>query len=146
MLPAPILEFVAAQHVLGLATLADGEPWAASCFYALHAAGGALLILTSDDTRHGAAMRAEPRVAGTIAGQPRSVASIRGLQFQALARCLDGAAADEAMALYVRRHPIARLHRAPIWRLELQALKYTDNRLGFGSKLQWRREPPSSAG
>lgn len=138
-LPAPILAFVRDYHVLSLATWHAGELWAASCFYAVDEAHTALLILSSEQTRHGLAMRQHSEVAGTIAGQPKLIPAIRGVQFRATALLLDGPEQDAAYALYCQRHPIARLQRSAIWRLDLQEVKYTDNRKIFASKQTWLR-------
>ena len=46
-------------------------------------------------------------------------------------------------ARYVNRFPIARMLRAPVWEIRPDELKFTDNTLGFGSKLHWLRHPDS---
>ena len=84
-------------------------------------------------------MLAHPQVAGTIAGQPRTIAKIRGIQFSAHATLLEGDAAEAAYALYCRRHPVARLKRGAPWRLALRQVKFTDNALGLGNKTLWQR-------
>lgn len=53
---------------------------------------------------------------------------------------LEDAAGAEAYELYCQRHPIARLKRSAVWRLDLQQLKYTDNALLIGNKTHWQRE------
>lgn len=138
-LPSAIADFLREQHVVGLATLVEGEPWAASCFYAFDETDVSLVLMSSVRTRHGIAMLEHPRVAGTVAGQPSAIAQIRGIQFLADAHLLAGEAADAARALYCRRHPIARLMDSGIWRLTLAEIKYTDNAKLFGSKTRWRR-------
>lgn len=139
-LPDNICRFIQRQHVVGLATLLAGEPWAASCFYAFDPAGINLIILTDPATGHGQAMLATPRIAGTIAGQPKLIPKIQGIQFMAEACLLAGQEADVAYGQYCRRHPIARLKRADVWRLTLQQIKFTDNSLLLGSKTRWARE------
>lgn len=140
-LPEAISRFLAANHVVGLATVLAGEPWAASCFYALEVETPALLILSDEATRHARAMLASPRVAGSIAGQPEALREIRGIQFTARAERLTGDAAQLASEHYWARHPLARLQQAPIWRLTLDEIKYTDNALVFARKTLWQRTP-----
>lgn len=137
--PAPIRRFILKHHVLSLATVVADEPWAASCFYALDEARASLIILSASSTLHGAAMLSCPQVAGTIAGQPRLIPMIRGIQFRARAILLDGEDDRAAMEIYCRRHPVARIRRSSAWRLELASIKFTDNSQTFGSKLEWAR-------
>ena len=46
-------------------------------------------------------------------------------------------------ARYVNRFPIARMLRAPVWEIRPDELKFTDNTLGFGTKLHWLRHSDS---
>ena len=142
-LPATIRDFIISHHVLSLATCGDDGPWAASCFYAFDEPGAALLILSSSETRHGRHMLDRPQVAGTISGQPEALRDIRGLQFTAHATLLDRTERNEALRLYCARHPLARLHASPVWRLALDQLKFTDNRRLFGHKTRWSRDDGS---
>lgn len=143
-LPDNIRRFIQRQHVVGLATLFEGEPWAASCFYAFDAESVALIILSDPATRHGQAMLATPRIAGTIAGQPKLIPKIQGIQFTAEACLLRGQAAETAYGQYCQRHPIARLKRSEVWQLALLQIKFTDNSLLQGSKTHWQRDTATS--
>ena len=40
---------------------------------------------------------------------------------------------------YLKRFPYAALMKTSLWILELERVKFTDNRLGFGNKLHWER-------
>ncbi len=142
-IPAGIARFIRENHVLSLATILDRRPWAASCFYAFDEDGARLIILTEPSTLHGLAMHANQEVAGTIAGQPRVITDIQGIQFRAHASLLSNDAAIDARQLYCRRHPAARLKPAPVWQLLLAELKFTDNSLVFGRKTLWQREAES---
>ena len=139
-LPASIRKFLLRHHVVGLATIWNGEPWAASCFYAFDEARLALVILSDEHTRHGMAMRDHPSVAGTIAGQPTFIPKIQGIQFVAQVQKLNEEEQAQAYALYCERHPIARLKRSTVWQLRLQEIKFTDNSVLLGSKTHWQRE------
>lgn len=142
-LPSTISSFLFEHHVVGLATASVGVPWAASCFYAFDCVSVSLLVLSSEKTRHGAAMLDSGVVAGTIAGQPTSISDIRGIQFVANAELLQNAAADEGYRFYCVRHPIAKLSRSSVWRLSIGELKYTDNARLFGKKTCWKRDGSS---
>jgi uncharacterized protein YhbP (UPF0306 family) len=43
------------------------------------------------------------------------------------------------------RQPLSdrQMLRAPVWEIRPDELKFTDNTLGFGSKLHWLRHPDS---
>lgn len=138
-----ILSFIDANNVLTLCTAGGDVPWAASCFYVFDAEAMVFLCLSDGGTRHGAEMADNPRVAGAIAAQGVTVSKIKGLQFSAYASLAEGQEEERGLALYYRRFPFARLHRAPLWRLAADLLKLTDNSFGFGAKFYWRRESPA---
>lgn len=73
-------------------------------------------------------------VAGTVNGQPKTVALIRGVQFKGEIRRLEGEESDLARQAYNRRFPVARMLSAPVWEIRLDEIKFTDNTLGFGKK------------
>ncbi len=55
-------------------------------------------------------------VAGTVNGQPKTVALIRGVQFKGEIRRLEGEESDLARRAYNRRFPVARMLSAPVWK------------------------------
>lgn len=134
-----ILKFIRNNHVVSIATVDAGRPWAASCFYAFCEERVCLILLSSQATRHAQAMLANPQIAGTIAGQPESITQIRGVQFLAQTRLLHGEEARQAFDDYCRRHPVACLKRSDVWQIALQEIKFTDNTRLFGSKTLWKR-------
>ena len=78
-LPANIAAFFAANRVISIAAAHAGEVWSACCFYVFDADAARLIILTSQNTRHGAMMAASPRIAATTPASrrvsPKSAAS-----------------------------------------------------------------------
>lgn len=138
-LPETMVEFIKSMHVLSLAVLDREGLWSANCFYAFDAEQAALVILTSLDTRHGTAMRDHPHISGTISAQPSNIRDIRGIQFSAIAERLENTARYDALSLYTSRHPLAKLKKTDVWYLQLQQLKFTDNRYLFGHKTHWNR-------
>jgi len=143
--PEAIRKFILANHVVGLATSNGGQPWAASCFYAFNTETSALILLTSCDTRHAQGMLASANVAGTISGQPCSILKIRGIQFLAKARLLEGEAAERAYRIYCGRHPIAQLRKSDVWMLDFEGIKFTDNSRVFADKTLWHRQDTDSS-
>lgn len=134
-----ITHFIGKQHVLTLCAGNGLDMWCANCFYVFDAEQMALWLMTETHTRHGELMLQNARVAGTIAPKPKTIALIRGVQYRAEAVMLSGDEEALARARYCKRFPIAKVMKAPVWQLNLQEVKMTDNTLGFGKKLHWTR-------
>ncbi|EKM7774369.1 YhbP family protein [Salmonella enterica] len=130
--------WLAKQHVVTWCVHHEGELWCANAFYLFDAQNVALYLLTDDKTRHAQMSGACAPVAGTVNGQPKTVARIRGVQFKGEIRRLEGQESDAARNL--RRFPVARVLPAPVWEIRLDEIKFTDNTLGFGKKLHWLRD------
>ncbi|EGG6883591.1 YhbP family protein [Salmonella enterica] len=128
------------QHVVTWCVHHEGELWCANAFYLFDAQNVALYLLTEDKTRHAQMSGARAPVAGTVNGQPKTVARIRGVQFKGEVRRLEGQESDAARKAYLRRFPVARVLPAPVWEIRLDEIKFTDNTLGFGKKLHWLRD------
>ncbi|PJO77272.1 hypothetical protein GJV52_04450 [Neisseria brasiliensis] len=141
-LPHNMAKFLQRNHVVSIATQSStGELWSACCFYVFDEANAQLIVLTSQTTQHGSNMAAQPRIAGTISGQPDSITKISGIQFQAQAKCLtDEAERKAAVALFYHAHPVARAMKSDVWALRLDKVKFTDNKLVFAQKTHWTRE------
>ncbi|EPK7359086.1 YhbP family protein [Kluyvera intermedia] len=137
---AAISRWLAKQHVVSWCVAREGELWCANAFYVYDPQRVAFYLLSEETTRHGQMTGKQAPVAGTVNGQPKTVALIRGVQFKGEIRLLEGDEAAEKRALYVRRFQVARVLSAPVWELRLDELKFTDNTLGFGKKLHWLRD------
>ncbi|ROU12985.1 hypothetical protein EB837_14085 [Kluyvera ascorbata] len=135
-----ISRWLAKQHVVSWCVAKEGQLWCANAFYVYDPQRVAFYLLSEETTRHGQMTGQQAPVAGTINGQPKTVALIRGVQFKGEIRLLSGEEAEEKRALYVKRFPVARMLSAPVWELRLDELKFTDNTLGFGKKLHWLRD------
>ena len=140
---AAISRWLGKQHVISWCVASDGELWCANAFYVYDSQNVAFYLLSDDHTRHGQMAGPHAKVAGTVNGQPKTVARIRGVQFKGEIRRLSGHEEETMRARYVSRFPIARMLRAPVWEIRPDELKFTDNTLGFGTKLHWLRHPDS---
>lgn len=128
------------QHVVSWSVAKEGELWAACAFYLYDRDNVAFYLLSEETTRHAQMSGPRATVAGTVNGQPKTVALIRGVQFRGEIRLME---ADEGAPIrerYYRRFPMARVLSAPLWEIRLDELKFTDNTLGFGKKMRWLRE------
>ena len=134
-----ISRWLAKQHVVTWCVHREGELWCANAFYLFDAKKVVFYVLTEEKTRHAQMTGQQAKVAGTVNGQPKTVALIRGVQFKGEIRRLDGEESDARRKLYTRRFPVAAALKAPVWEIRLDELKFTDNTLGFGKKLHWLR-------
>lgn len=136
-----INKFIRKNHVLSLnVILPDNKLWACNTFYVFDEQPMYLYLLSELKTDHAKAMLKQPQVAGTISVTPKTVARIQGIQFQAKAIQLQKEQAEQAYTQYYSVFPFARMIKAPIWALQLEYIKMTNNLLGFASKIYWRKE------
>ena len=137
MLPEKkITSFIARHHVLTLATAtADGMPYCAACFYAYDKERNVIVFTTDDTTTHGQQMIANANVACAINLETRVVGKVQGLQICGVVRRGD----EQDKSTYIKRFPYAAVAPLNIWAIEPSFMKLTDNTLGFGKKLIWKR-------
>lgn len=137
--------FLAAHHVMSLATLGADGPHATSLFYACD---GLMLIWVSEpQSQHSREIAADPRVAATVAPDYSDFAAIRGLQITGAAHQI--VAAEEKMRHVTQleaRYPfLGQLAGAPlklreayarteVYRLRPARMVLIDNTQYFGHK------------
>jgi hypothetical protein len=132
-----IVKFIKKHHVLTLATCAENIPWCASCFYVFDEDHTTFIFTSEKDTRHIKEMENNKVIAGTIALETKITGKIRGIQFSGTVTELKNTDYKAARKKYIKRFPVAAFTKTPLWRINLNFIKMTDNRLGFGKKLIW---------
>jgi uncharacterized protein YhbP (UPF0306 family) len=148
-----MVRFLKVHHVLTLSTFSDQGSWTAHCFYAFVRDSAALVFTTGPETRHGREMLQNPTVSGGIMLETKMVGKIRGIQLTGKAcPCHDTSDKGtppgghtlltwaEARNAYLKRFPFALAAKLDLWILTVDYIKMTDNRLGFGKKIEWTRE------
>jgi len=128
-----IESFIGDHHLLSLATMGE-ELWCTSLFYAYDSDNIAFIVATDPKTLHGSHIRLNASVAGTVALETSMVGKIQGIQFSGIMRHY-----QEGEELYFKAFPFARVMNPTLWKIRLDTIKMTDNRLGFGKKLMWKR-------
>ncbi|MCX6073699.1 MAG: hypothetical protein NTY39_05190 [Campylobacterales bacterium] len=128
-----IESFIGEHHLLSLATIGE-EIWCTSLFYAYDSDNVAFIVATDPQTLHGSHIRLNTSVAGTVALETSMVGKILGIQFSGIMRHY-----QEGEALYFKAFPFARVMNPTLWKIRMDEIKMTDNRLGFGKKLIWKR-------
>ncbi|HEY0132638.1 MAG TPA: hypothetical protein VGB85_01125 [Nannocystis sp.] len=160
---SPLMDMLRERWVLTLATspganAVDPEPripYPTPLFYAVaDLPGPPLLVFASrPDSTHGRHLGDGPTaVAAGLYLESEAVAELRGVQLRGEVVRVAGAPAAAGLipvlrAAYVGRHPAADALLRPGARDELYVLavtwaKLTDNRRGFGHKLEWRFTTP----
>ena len=135
-----IVKFINKHHVLTLATCSENEPWCSNCFY-IYLEDLNLFVFTSDDsTKHIQDILTQDLVAGSIVLETSVIGKIRGIQFQGIIWKPEKQLLKKVKTAYLKKFPIAMLMKTSLWVVEPSLLKFTDNRLGFGKKLIWRKK------
>lgn len=129
-------KFISKHHLLSLATFGEFL-WCCSAFYAFDEDTGAFVIASDEQTVHIQNAKINIRVAGTIAQETKIVGKIQGIQFSGTISDVEDKREKE---LYLKRFPYALAMNPTLWKIELDTIKMTDNTLGFGKKLMWKRE------
>ena len=135
-----VIEFICRHHVFTLATSSENKPYTCSCFY-VYLEIENLFVFTSDkQTRHIGDVENNKQVAGAVALETSMIGKIQGIQFTGIISELEGEILNLATSAYLKKFPIAHLKDLLLWGVEPDFIKMTDNRLGFGKKLIWRKE------
>lgn len=129
-----IVAFIDRHHLLSLATIGE-RLWCCSMFYAFDPEEVAFVVASDESTEHMRNVMGNDAVAGTVALETKTVGKIQGIQFAARVRKAD----EESQRLYYTRFPYARVMNPTLWVITLDEIKMTDNTLGFGKKLNWKR-------
>jgi uncharacterized protein YhbP (UPF0306 family) len=140
MIDERIIRFFRRHHVLTIATTVDNEPWCANCFYVYLVDENALVFTTDLETRHGREFLKNSLVAGSVVLETSILGKIRGIQFQGIVTEPDGDLAEKVRDAYLKRFPVAMLMETRLWIVKLTHIKMTDNKLGFGKKIVWKKE------
>ncbi len=134
-----IENYISESKILTIATSVNDTPYCANCFYVFDEKNKLLIFLSDDKTRHITEALANKNVAGTIDKEVTTVAKIQGLQFTGEFINPDETQQEDFYKIYYDKFPFARAKPSPIWGIQLNWIKMTDNTLGFGKKLKWER-------
>ena len=135
-----IAEFISKQTCANLACVDElGNSWCFSFFYSVDVANDLLYYKSSNDTRHSVILHANPKVSGTILPDKLNFLAIKGVQFEGVLLPAADPLAAHAAAHYHKKHPVALAMPGAIWTIRLDHVKFTDNTLGIGNKINWNR-------
>jgi len=134
-----IIKFIKEHHVLTLATSNNNMPYCANCFYTYLEEENIFVFTSDEDTKHIKDVVTQNYVAGSIVLETKIVGKIQGIQFNGNLYKPKEELLKKAKKKYMRAFPYAVLMKTTLWVLDLNFIKMTDNRLGFGKKLIWEK-------
>lgn len=130
-----ILSFIKKHHLLSLATAGE-RLWCCSMFYAYDEANQGFIVASDETTEHMGNVAQNAYVAGTVALETKTLGKIQGIQFAGVMEPCP----DTQKSLYFEAFPYARIMNPTLWVIRLDEVKMTDNTLGFGKKISWKRK------
>lgn len=127
-------------------TDAQGKPYCFNCFYIFNETEQALYFKSSPGSKHYTLLEQNPPVAGSILPDKLKKLFIQGVQFEGM--ILDDAhpLAQGAATYYHTKNPMALAVPGKVWVILIDHIKMTDNKKGFGKKIEWRRQKENVAG
>jgi uncharacterized protein len=133
MIDEKIYSFIKKHHVLTLCTCKDNLPHCSSCFYAFDEEKFIFIFASDKKTTHIQNALQNPICAANIHLETKEVGKIQGLQIRGI---LKKATKKESL-FYLKIYPFALALKPKLWSLHVEYLKFTDNKLGFGKKLEY---------
>jgi uncharacterized protein YhbP (UPF0306 family) len=136
-----INEYIKQQSCANVCCIDDkGFPYCFSCFYAYNTRERLLYYKSPVDAHHSKIIVTNPLVAGTMLPDKLNKLHVKGMQFEGTVLPLDHPLTKNAAAYYYKKNPVAVAMPGEIRTIQINSLKFTDSRLGFGKKLTWHRE------
>ena len=134
-----IIDFINEHHLLTLATSQNNLPYCCNAFYVYDADNNQLFFSSDTKTKHANDFIANPNVAGTIALETKEISEIQGVQLLGTIQELKAEELEIAKVQYLKAFPYAAKMELHLWDMQLNFIKMTHNKLGFGKKLVWKK-------
>jgi len=130
-----IVSFIDKHHVMSLASMGENGLSACNLFYAFDEKELSFVVASSDETQHIQNILKNPKIAGTIVLETKTVGKIQGLQFNGTFTLLQERTLKK---LYFKTFPYVLAMNPKLWKIQVDHFKLTDNTLGFGKKLLYK--------
>ena len=134
-----VTDFFREHHVLTLATSVNDEVYCANCFYVYLVEQNSFVFSSDLDTKHINDVLQNPKVAASVVLETKTIGKIQGAQIKGKLIEAKGEELKIANKAYLKAFPYAILKSTKLWILNVEFIKMTDNRLGFGKKLIWEK-------
>ncbi len=130
-----IVNFIQKHHVLSCSFFAKDKIHSISCFYIFLQNPPKFIVASNQDTLHVKLAKKNPKVSGTIHLETKQIGKIQGIQFNGSW----SRAKESEKSAYLKRYPYAIALNPELWQIDIEYIKFTDNSLGFGKKLEFRQ-------
>ena len=130
-----IVNFIQKHHVISISFFNRDKLHSANCFYIFLENPPRFIVASGEETLHVKFARENPKVSGTIHLETKEIGKIQGIQFNGNW----GEAKSDEKKIYLKRYPYAIALNPKLWRIDIEYLKFTDNTLGFGKKLEFKK-------
>ncbi len=134
-----IESFIDGQKNLTFCTCVDNIPQCASCFYAFVPEVNLLVFKSDEKSKHISNALMNDKVAGTIIPDLDKTGTIKGIQFTGKFIVPKDDVLEQTKKKYYIKYPFSLVIPGDLWVIELESIKMTDNTLGFGKKLDWKK-------
>ena len=134
-----IIAFLNSQTNMTIAVSDDDSPYCANCFYAFSKKENLLFFKSKPETNHIKLAIQSSNIAGTILPDSMDKTRIQGIQFTGRFIQLDYDFFSSAKLIYYKNFPFAMPIAGELWAIELLTIKFTDNKLGFGKRIEWKK-------
>jgi uncharacterized protein len=118
-----------------------GAPYCINCFFVFDEPRQLFVFKSSFGAFHEDFVRDVAAVAGSVLPEKLDPLKIKGMQFTGQTLSENEVNVMGLSGLYYQKFPFGRVMPGYIWALRADFIKFTDNTLGFGTKLNWRRIP-----
>ncbi len=134
-----IITFISRQFVMALSTTIGSEIWSANLFYVYDRERNSLIFTSSASSKHICHALKNPMVSVSIYRTTLQIALLRGAQIVGKVVDIrdDVKLRNRCEKLFKKRFPAAALSLDDMWIVDISSVKYTDNRLGFGTKVYY---------
>ena len=139
MVDQKIIDFINEHHLLTLATSQNNSPYCCNVFYVYDEVSNQLIFSSDTKTKHAQDFILNPNVAGTIALETKEVSKIQGVQLLGKIKELKGEELKIANKQYLEAFSYADNMEIHLWVMQLNFIKMTHNKLGFGKKIVWEQ-------
>ena len=133
-----IIDFLSNNHLLSLATSKENIPHACNCYYVYDQSQQFLILSSDSKTKHANHFLDNPNVSAAISKDNIDYKKIQGIQLTGVVHSIQKDL-DRYTEVYSNNFPFAKNMPLYLWFLEIISVKMTDNNLGFGNKINWKK-------
>jgi uncharacterized protein YhbP (UPF0306 family) len=136
-----IIEFLEKQTCASICCLdEDNRPWCFSCFFIFNPGEGLLYFKSSPGANHSSMMKKVPLIAGTVLPDKLNKLRTQGIQFEGVVLDSMDRLTLGASQYYHKKNPLALAIPGDVWTIQVNRIKMTDSKMGFGKKIAWYRQ------